>query len=308
MKKRIILPLVILVLVIAGAYLGISCYFSNKLLYPPLLTDEQLTAEYGPILPAEVGLEAETVTFPSRDGNIALSGWWVAAPGADRAFILVHGRNANKKAMVDYAPFFVGQGISVLLLDLRGHGDSGPAYATFGDKERYDVLGALDFLEKEGIGPDKKIGCLGLSMGATAAYLAAMDADDLNPSAVDILVFDSGIADVPASIRTNSEKAVGGATPLLLPGALLLTRVRSGADFTAANPIAHAADLSIPVLFIMHTADEVVPFDDQKRLFSAYGGPKESLVFEGLGHHRGFREKRAEYERVLKAFLAANAF
>ncbi len=306
--KKIILPLVIAALGIGAAYAGISYYFSNKLLFPPLLTDEELKAEYGPIIPAEVGLEAETVAFPSRDGGVTLSGWWIVAPDSNDAFILVHGRNSNKKAMVDYAPFFVGSGISVLLLDLRGHGESTTAYATFGDKERYDVLGALDFLRERGIGPDKKVGCLGLSMGATAAYLAAMDADAQDPSSIDILVFDSGISDVPAGIRANSEKVVGGATPFLLPGALFLTMIRSGADFTAANPMAHVADLSIPVLFVMHTKDETVPFEDQKRLFEAYAGPKDSLVFEGLGHHRGFREKRAEYERALRTFFAAHGF
>lgn len=306
--KKFILPIMIIALIIAGAYAGVSYYFSNKLLFPPLLSDEQLKAEYGPIDLTEAGLEAETVTFPSRDGDITLSGWWIAAPNSDSAFILVHGRNSNKKAMVDYASFFAGRGTSVLLLDLRGHGESTPAYTTFGDKERYDILGALDFLAQRGIGTDKKVGILGLSMGATAAYLAAMDADALDPSSVDILVFDSGIADVPGSIRANSQKAVGCATTFLLPGALFLTMLRSGADFEAANPITHAGDLSIPILFVIHTNDETVPFDDQKRLLDAYAGPKDSLIFEGLGHHRGFREKRFEYERALRVFFGTHGF
>jgi dipeptidyl aminopeptidase/acylaminoacyl peptidase len=306
--KKIILPLVILALVIAGAYVGISYYFSNQLLFPSLLTDEELKAEYGPIIPAEVGLEVESVTFPSRDGDITLSGWWIEVPGADRAFVLVHGRGTNKKALVGYAPLFIDQGISVLMLDLRGHGESTPAFVTFGDKERNDILGALDFLAEKGIGPEKKVGCLALSMGATAAYLAAMEAGKSDPSSLDLLVFDSGIADVPNSIRTNSEKVVGGATPFLLPGALVLASLRSGADFKDANPMAHTADTSIPVLYIMCSGDEVVPFDDQKRLLDAYSGPKESLVFEGLGHHRGFREMRSEYERSLRAFLTTYKF
>jgi fermentation-respiration switch protein FrsA (DUF1100 family) len=193
-------------------------------------------------------------------------------------------------------------------MDLRGHGESTPAFVTFGDKERNDVLGALDFLAGRGIGPEKEVGCFALSMGATAAYLGAMEAGRSDPSSLDLLVFDSGIADVPKSIRVNSEKVVGAATPFLLPGALTLARLRSGADFEAGNPMAHTADLSIPVLFIMCTGDEVVPYDDQKRLMEAYSGPKESLVFEGLGHHRGFREMRSEYERAIGAFLAAHKF
>ncbi len=306
--KRIVLPLIFVVLVVVGAYAGVSYYFSNQLLFPRLLTDEELKAEYGPISLIETGLEAETVTFPSRDGDITLSGWWIAVPNSDKAFILVHGRGTNKKALAAYAPLFLDRGISVLMMDLRGHGQSAPAYVTFGDQERNDVLGALDFLAQRGIGPEKKVGCFALSMGATAAYLAAMEDGKTVPSSLDLLVFDSGIADVPNSIRVNSEKAVGAATPFLLPGALVAAGLRSGADFVEGNPIAHTAEVSIPILFIMCTADEVVPFDDQKRLFEAYGGPKESLIFQALGHHRGFREMRSEYVRALEAFLTTHTF
>jgi fermentation-respiration switch protein FrsA (DUF1100 family) len=306
--KKIIGSLAVVVLILACTYAGVSYYFSSKLLFPSLLNDEALKAEYGPIIPGEVGLTAEAVTFPSRDRGISLSGWWIEVPGSNRAFVLVHGRGTNKKALVGYAPLFIDRGISVLMLDLRGHGESTPTFVTFGDKERNDVLGAMDFLAERGIGPEKKVGCFALSMGATAAYLAAMEAGKSDPSSLDLLIFDSGIADVPNSIRVNSEKVVGAATPFLLPGALVLARLRSGADFEAANPIAHATDLSIPVLYIMCSGDEVVPFDDQKRLLDAYTGPKESLVFQDLGHHRGFREMRSEYERALAEFLTTHTF
>jgi dipeptidyl aminopeptidase/acylaminoacyl peptidase len=306
--KKITLSVVIVILVIAVAYVGVSYYFSSQLLYPHLMTEEELKAEYGPTTPVEVKLDPEAVTFPSRDPGITLSGWWIEVPNSTRAFILVHGRGTNKKATVSYAPLFVDRGISVLMMDMRGHGESAPAFSTFGDKERNDVLGALDFLGEHGYGPEDNIGCFALSMGATAAYLAAMEDGKTDPSSLDVLVFDSGIADVPNSIRVNSEKVVGAATPFLLPGALVAARLRSGANYADGNPIAHAADLSVPVLFIMCTADEVVPYDDQKRLEEAYAGPKESLVFEGLGHHRGFREKRSEFERGLSAFLSAHGF
>jgi alpha-beta hydrolase superfamily lysophospholipase len=306
--KKIIISLVIIAAIIVVGYAGVSYYFSTKLLFPPLLSDEGLKAEYGPIDPSEVGLESESVTFPSRDPIITISGWWIEVPGSDRAVILVHGRNSNKKAMIDYASFFVRQGISCLLIDLRGHGESSPGYATFGDRERDDVLGALDFLAGRGIGPEKKIGCLGLSMGATAAFLAAMDVNREVPSSIDILVFDSGISDVPNSILVNSKKVVGGATPFLLPGALLCSRLVSHADFARANPAAHTNDLTIPILFVMHTLDDTVPFEDQRRLFESYAGPKQSLIFDGLGHHRGFKEKRVEYEKALISFFDLSGF
>jgi dipeptidyl aminopeptidase/acylaminoacyl peptidase len=306
MKKWWILLCVLAVLVLV--YGGISWYFSNQLLYPPLMNEDALVAEYDFLNPGDVGLEAEEVTVVSADENaLSLSGWWIDA-GGDAAFILVHGRNSNRKALVRYAPIFVDRGISVLLLDLRGHGDSDFGYATFGDRERYDVMGAAAWLADAGYDSTAHVGIMGISMGGAASILAAMELTADDPDAVDALIFDSVLADVPASIVFNSEKAVGGAAPILLPGALFVTKLRSGADFEAGNPMAHAADMTVPALFIMHTADDMVPVEDQQRLFETYGGPKEEITFEGLGHHRGHQEKKVEYETAVDEFLTETGF
>jgi dipeptidyl aminopeptidase/acylaminoacyl peptidase len=299
MKKWIIGILIVLI----ASYIGISYYFSQQLLYPPLSTDEELLAEYEVISPEAVGLEAVDVSFPSRDPDITISGWWFAADGSKKAFILVHGRNSNRKALVRYAPYFVSRGTSVLAIDLRGHGDSSFGYATFGDRERADVMGAVDWLFCNRFGPEDKIGILGLSMGATTSYLASMDINREKAGAVDLLIFDSGAADVPASIKDGAERAVGGATPFLLPGAALMSKIRSGADFNDGNPMAHTGDLDIPILFIMHTDDEMVSYREQFLLFESYQGPKYSLIFEGLGHHRGHMKEQERYDEGVTLFL-----
>ena len=322
MKKWIAIILV----VIFAAYGGVSFYFSNKLFFPPLMGDEELKAEYGTISPEEVELTVEEVSFPARDNGFSgingfddkvnIHAWWIEAKvkskakakvkGTDtpkRAFILVHGRNSNKKALIRFASLFVSKGISTLLIDLRGHGESTDNFVTFGDKERYDVMGAVDYLSTKGYGPDDKIGLLGLSMGATSSFLATMDLNIEKDGSVDVLIFDSGIPDVPASIVFNSKKAVGDAVPFLLPGALVMARLRSGANFKDGNPIAHTDDINIPILFVIHEMDELIPYDEQKNLFEEYPGPKQILEFEGLGHHRGHVEKRAEYEDAVNKFL-----
>lgn len=306
MKKWWIFLCVVTVLVLA--YGGVSWYFSNQLLYPPLMNEDELAAEYEILEPGDVGLEADAVTVTSADEDaLTLSCWWIDA-GGDNAFVMVHGRNSNKKALVRFAPMFVDHGISVLLLELRGHGDSDFGYATFGDKERYDVMGAVAWLDEQGYNSERKVGIFGISMGGAASFLAAMELTADDPAAVDALIFDSTLADVPASIVYNAEKAVGGAVPVLLPGALCVTRLRSGADFEAGNPMAHAPDMTVPALFIMHTADDMVSFEDQERLFEAYGGPKEEIVFEGLGHHRGHQERADEYEAAVEGFLTETGF
>jgi len=307
MKKGWIFLLGLLIVLVL-AYGGVSWHFSNQLLYPPLMSDSELAAEYGFLELRDVGLEGDVVTVTSLDEDaLSLSGWWIDA-GGDSAFVLVHGRNSNKKALVRYAPIFVDRGISVLLLDLRGHGDSDFGYATFGDRERYDVMGAAAWLAEKGYDSTAHVGIMGISMGGTASILAAMELTADDPDAVDALIFDSILADVPASIVFNAEKAVGGAVPVLLPGALLVTKLRSGADFQAGNPMAHAADMTVPALFIMHTTDDMVPVEDQERLFETYCGPKEEITFEGLGHHRGHQEMKDEYEAAVEEFLTETGF
>jgi dipeptidyl aminopeptidase/acylaminoacyl peptidase len=307
MKKWIF----ILIIVILAAYCGISYYFSNQLLYPPLLDDEGHRAEYGPILPEEVGLAAEEVSFPARGSDeITITAWWIEEkPTAPKkAFVLVHGRRANKKALVRFAPIFASRGISTLLVDLRGHGESSDGCTTFGDREREDVIGAVDYLFEKGYSPDDRIGIYGISMGGTTAFLAAMDLNGEKPGSVDIMILDSMNPDVPASIELNSRKVVGKATPFLLPGALLTAKLRSGADYEDGNPIAHVDGIDIPAFFIMHDMDEQIPYNVQMNMYERYKGPKEELTFKGLMHHKGHAEKGAEYDEAIRKFLQQHDF
>ncbi|MBN1573475.1 MAG: alpha/beta hydrolase [Deltaproteobacteria bacterium] len=180
MKKWI----TILIVVILASYCGISYYFSSQLLYPPLMNDEEMRTEYGPISPEEASLKAEEVSFPARgDDKITISAWWIEEKPSTpkKAFVLVHGRRSNKKTLCRFAPIFASRGISTLLIDLRGHGESTDGYTTFGDKEREDVIGAFDYLFEKGYSPDDKIGIFGISMGATTSFLAAMDLNKERP-------------------------------------------------------------------------------------------------------------------------------
>lgn len=122
------------------------------------------------------------------------------------------------------------------------------------------------------------------------------------------MILDSMMPDVPASIELNSRRAVGKATPFLLPGALITARLRSGADYEDGNPIAHIDDIYIPILFIMHDMDEQIPYDEQMNLYERYEGPKEELTFTGLKHHRSHAEKGAEYDEAIRKFIEKYGF
>ena len=119
--------------------------------------------------PAEVGLAFEEVAFPARDG-LVLRGWWIPAPGADRAIISLHGQGGSMDPDLQYLPDWHVAGFHVLMFDFRAHGRSPGQVSTVGYLERQDAQGAVDFVRARGI---ERIGFLGFSMGGMVAMLSA---------------------------------------------------------------------------------------------------------------------------------------
>src|SRR5207247_5020959 len=113
----------------------------------------------------------------------------------------------------------VEAGISVLRIDLRGHGSSSAARLSYGAAERHDVLGAVDWLLERGYDAGR-IGVLGASMGASTALLACAE-----ETAIGALVADSPFADFGTMIERQYRRLSGGLPAFLLPGALGCARL-----------------------------------------------------------------------------------
>jgi uncharacterized protein len=82
--------------------------------------------------------------------------------------------------MLPRAAFLVHAGYNVLVLDLRGHGESAAQYASPGYLESRDVLGAIHYVRDRG--EHAPIALLGLSYGAAAVVLAAAQSKDVPES------------------------------------------------------------------------------------------------------------------------------
>lgn len=96
--------------------------------------------------PDRWGLTAtEELTIRSRDG-LAIHAWLFRAPRASPTVIGCHGHGGNKHTMLPVAQFLQPE-FNVLLLDSRGHGESGGRRTTVGYEERLDVQAAVDELE-----------------------------------------------------------------------------------------------------------------------------------------------------------------
>src|SRR5688500_12219135 len=105
---------------------------------------------------AHVSATHEEVTFETQDG-LRLKGWWFpAADDHDRAAVIVHGKDQNRieGAFSDgrTAHLLLDEGYSVLLFDLRGHGESEGLRWGLGEREALDVAAAVDLAaDKAGV-------------------------------------------------------------------------------------------------------------------------------------------------------------
>ena len=82
--------------------------------------------------------------------GIALKGWWLPASEGRGAVIVAHGIDHTRQVMLPRTTFLVRAGYSVLLFDLRGHGESGGTVVSPGVLESRDILGALRYLRLRG--------------------------------------------------------------------------------------------------------------------------------------------------------------
>jgi pimeloyl-ACP methyl ester carboxylesterase len=89
--------------------------------------------------------------------------------------IMLHGYMMYKETMAPWASALAQAGYRVVLVDLRGHGESTGDTVTYGKYETEDLIQLLDYLKAHNM-CDEKVGVLGLSYGATLAlHWAARD-------------------------------------------------------------------------------------------------------------------------------------
>lgn len=253
--------------------------------------------------PGTFGVAFESVRFASRVDHLMIAGWYVPNPIAQRAIILVHGRNASKQnAITGQLPRLAAElhaaGLAVLMIDLRGHGESEGKRYTFGVHERRDVLGAVDFLIARGFSAGQ-VAVLGISLGGAAVIGAAVE-----EPAIGALIIESTFADINALIEPNW-KAESGLPNWFLPGVFWMWRVLMGFDLRQAKPVNELVSIPPRPILILHSwSDEVVDVQHAYALKNAVP-EAELVVLNDSDHAELFRDQPDTYAKALLSFLKA---
>jgi len=251
--------------------------------------------------PGTFGLDFETVHFPSRRDKLRLAAWFVPNKDTDRSIILVHGRNASKQNAIsgklpELAAELHHAGFSVLMMDLRGHGESEGKRYTWGVCEQWDVLGAVDCLLNVGFLPGK-IAVLGISLGGAAVIGAAA-----KETAIGAMVLESTFADLIDLVAPNWKKE-SGLPMLFLPGVYLMWKLLYGINPKDVKPVEDIVQVEPrPVLILHSETDEMIPVKHAQRLAAAV--PHAKLVlFDNCSHAELFRDCPKAYLDAIIPFF-----
>lgn len=284
-------PLATAALVGAGAtaLTGTAALIAARVLNGPHRPDLPYT-----FTPFEMGVEFEQVTFPSEDGTV-IRGWWLDVPGSEQVAVVSHGFRGDKSQMLGISTGLFRAGISVLLFDFRGNGDSEDGPQSLGHHEQQDLRAAIGVARERR--PDAELGLVGFSMGAAVSVLVG--AED---STISRIVADSSFADMHGVVATAAATArVPGAFAHLVDYA---TRGLYGYGFSQVRPIDAIARVAPRPLLMFHgTADRTIPVEHAHRL-RAQAGPTAHLeLTEGADHCGSYFEDRPGYIAAVAAFL-----
>lgn len=245
----------------------------------------------------------EDVHFSTADG-VKIAGWFLASKLNKKAIILVHGMNSSRTAefgghFPEFAAGLNREGFTVLMIDLRGHGQSGKARFTFGITERRDVIAAVNWLKSKGYQP-QAIGVLGVSMGASTAIGATAEDSDIGA-----LVIDSAYAEVYPVMQQNWSN-VSGLPNIFLPSTMMFGSWLTGYDLTQSKPVNEIGKLAPRPVLIIHSRSD--PFTPVNQAYALKSANSLSIYWETsvTKHAESYNTNPRTYIRKVSDFFNLN--
>ncbi len=281
-----------LIILSVAAYSGVSVYAAS-------LFTTSTNRDLGPDTPATYGMPYENITFKTPDkDHLTIRGWWVPSQNSNKVLIMVHSKDGTRTFLLPISQRLWLEGFNILLFDTRGQGVSDGNRYTFGWKEKYDVVGAVDFAKSLGFSPNK-IGVVGWSMGGATAILAMAETPDIKAG-----LAESSYGNLNRVI-TEKFYPENGLPDFLYPGIKLAGNLIYGLDVEQANPEVAITKLGVRKLFLIHAEkDQVIPVSEFPRLINAGGeNVAESWLVPGVEHVRSFKNYPDEYTQRAVAFF-----
>ncbi len=269
--QNVMLKLVLVFAVAYGLLVVVMYLMQARMLYLADVPGRTLA-----MTPANAGLDYEDIYIETTD-QVTLHGWFIPGPSS-RVLLFFHGNAGNISHRLDSIRLFHDLGLSVLIIDYRGYGQSNGRTS---EKGMYrDADAAWRYLtEERGFRPGDVV-IFGRSLGASvASHLASRH----SPAA---LIVESSFTSVPEIAQELYP---------WLPARWLSHLRHATRDYVR--------NVRSPVLVVHSRDDEIIPFHHGEAIFASANEPKTLLTIRGT-HNDAFLRDQRRYTEGLQKFLA----
>ena len=266
-----------LILALAAGYgllIVVIYLMQGRMLYLAEVPGRTLT-----MTPANAGLGYQDVYLESAD-RVKLHGWFIAGESS-QVLLFFHGNAGNISHRLESIRQFHALGLSVLIIDYRGYGQSEGRTTEKGIY--YDANAAWRYLiEERGFNADDIV-VFGRSLGASVATRLASQHQPL------ALIVESSFTSVPDIAQELYP---------WLPARWLSRLSHATRDYIR--------DVRCPILVIHSRDDEIIPFHHGEAIYSSANEPKNLLTIRGT-HNDAFLRDEHTYTSGLRKFISGLA-
>jgi uncharacterized protein len=230
----------------------------------------------------------QTVSITIPNSQARLSGWWMPADVSAKqtttakTLLYLNGRGSNKSFHLPRMAGLHKLGLSILMFDYRGFGDSAGDFPH--EAQVYaDAQAAWNYLTQTRKIPPQQIILYGESLGGAIA----LDLAAKQPAAGG-LILQSTFTSMAAVVRQTNWLHWFPIDQLLTERFDSLTKIST---------------LRVPVLILHGQADPVVPAWMSQQLYNTAPQPKRLLLIPGKGHFSIYQPGNHSYLQAIQDFI-----
>jgi uncharacterized protein len=245
--------------------------------------------------PADIGLAYQSLSIVSGDG-LELAAWLLEPDQPRGTVALFHGMRRNREQMLTRIDFLHAAGYRCIVVDHRGHGESGGKRISFGWYEARDVQATARWIA-ERFGGQPRF-ALGISMGAAAICFAGPNCGWSGA------ILEGAYADLAQTCKRRIQSHYPRWFAELYPAVIWFThkrlRIRMG-QVRPAEAIARLEGASI--LVVAGELDQLAPLPDARAIARGAKPAADVAVIEGAGHNDMCEIGGERYRERILAFL-----
>lgn len=237
--------------------------------------------------PKNLELDFEDLRIPSANGN-SLHVWHIKAHGPRKGVVVhFHGNAQNMSAHLGFSYWLPDKGFDLITFDYQGYGKS----EGFASRQNTieDGQSVLRYVSRKL--PTSDLFVLGQSLGGAIAFTTVAKTPDAKVRA---LALESTFSSYREMARAKL-KQIKILSLFRLPLSYLVS------DFE--SPKNYLEQMSVPVLIVHGTADEVVPFEEGEKLFDRVRPRKQFFPIDNAGHTPAFGYENSPFHNLLADFF-----